>query len=119
MSGVFGIHQNVEKVSKQIDDYYSLFDNSKQSTPENEEKRKKNYFQLTTNYYELATDFYEYGWGESFHFGPRHKNEGFGQSIARAEMYLAMRLGLKPKMKVLDVGCGVGGPMREIARFSG
>jgi hypothetical protein len=22
-------------------------------------------------------------------------------------------------MKVLDVGCGVGGPMREIARFSG
>jgi len=28
-------------------------------------------------------------------------------------------LGLKPGMKVLDVGCGVGGPMRAIARFSG
>jgi sterol 24-C-methyltransferase len=120
--GVFGLHQNVggsTKVSKTIDDYYSLFDNSTKSTPENEEKRKQNYFQLTTNYYELATDFYEYGWGESFHFAPRHRLESFSQSIARAEMYLAMRLGLKPGMKVLDVGCGVGGPMREIARFSG
>merc|ERR1712000_448959 len=26
--------------------------------------------------------------------------------------------GLKPGMKVLDVGCGVGGPAREIARFA-
>ena len=25
---------------------------------------------------------------------------------------------LKPKMRVLDVGCGVGGPAREIARFA-
>ncbi|GMF08395.1 unnamed protein product [Ambrosiozyma monospora] len=27
-------------------------------------------------------------------------------------------MGLRPGMKVLDVGCGVGGPAREIARFS-
>lgn len=27
-------------------------------------------------------------------------------------------MNLKPGMKVLDVGCGVGGPAREIARFS-
>ena len=28
-------------------------------------------------------------------------------------------LGLRPGMRVLDLGCGVGGPLREIARFSG
>jgi len=27
-------------------------------------------------------------------------------------------MGLKPKMRVLDVGCGVAGPAREIARFA-
>lgn len=30
-----------------------------------------------------------------------------------------MLMGLKPGMKVLDVGCGVGGPAREIAKFVG
>jgi sterol 24-C-methyltransferase len=28
-------------------------------------------------------------------------------------------MGLRDNMKVLDVGCGVGGPAREISKFSG
>lgn len=28
-------------------------------------------------------------------------------------------MGLRQGMKVLDVGCGVGGPAREIAKFTG
>ncbi|MCU1278271.1 MAG: cycloartenol-C-24-methyltransferase [bacterium] len=83
------------------------------------EVRKSNYMRMVNDYYNLVTDFYEFGWGQSFHFAPQHKGESFEASIARHELYLALRLGLKPGMKVLDVGCGVGGPMRAIARFSG
>lgn len=37
----------------------------------------------------------------------------------RHEYYLAGRLGVKPGDKVLDCGCGIGGPYRNIANFSG
>ena len=80
--------------------------------------RKSNYSQMVNDYYDLVTDFYEYGWGQSFHFAPRHKGEAFHASLARHELYLAHQLHLHAGMKVLDVGCGVGGPMRAIARFS-
>jgi len=29
-----------------------------------------------------------------------------------------MKIGIQAGMKVLDVGCGVGGPAREIAKFT-
>ncbi|KAJ8900153.1 hypothetical protein K2173_024793 [Erythroxylum novogranatense] len=83
-----------------------------------EETRRANYADLTNKYYDLATSFYEYGWGESFHTAPRFKGESFRESIKRYEHFLALQLGLKPGQKVLDVGCGIGGPLREISRFS-
>ncbi|XP_078430019.1 sterol methyltransferase 1 [Wolffia australiana] len=83
-----------------------------------EEARKNNYTDLVNKYYDLATSFYEYGWGESFHFGHRWNGESLRESLKRHEHFLALQLGLKPGMKVLDVGCGIGGPLREIARFS-
>ncbi|MCB9554475.1 MAG: methyltransferase domain-containing protein [Deltaproteobacteria bacterium] len=81
--------------------------------------RKANYTTLVNQYYDLATDFYEFGWGQSFHFFTRNRGERFKQAIARHERFLADTLGLDSQMCVLDIGCGVGGPMREIARYSG
>ena len=69
-------------------------------------------------YYDLVTDFFEYGWGRSFHFAPRVPGESFEESLARHERYLAQVLELGPGMVVADVGCGVGGPLMEIARAS-
>ncbi|KAJ0982307.1 hypothetical protein J5N97_010562 [Dioscorea zingiberensis] len=83
-----------------------------------DDTRKTNYSDMVNKYYDLATSFYEYGWGESFHFAHRWNGESLRESIKRHEHYLALQLGLKPGMKVLDVGCGIGGPLREIARFS-
>eukprot|EP01060_Flectonema_neradi_P029305 TRINITY_DN400_c3_g1_i1.p1 TRINITY_DN400_c3_g1~~TRINITY_DN400_c3_g1_i1.p1 ORF type:complete len:359 (+),score=86.76 TRINITY_DN400_c3_g1_i1:66-1142(+) len=75
--------------------------------------------EMVNQYYNMATDFYEYGWGQSFHFAHTMKDEGHHESIARHEDRLATELGLKAGKKVIDCGCGVGGPAREVARFSG
>ena len=104
-----------------VDEYFKHWDN-KSSTTETEETRKARrdeYATLTRHYYNLATDLYEYGWGQSFHFSRYSKGEAFKQATARHEHYLALKMNLQENMRVLDVGCGVGGPAREIAKFSG
>ena len=70
-------------------------------------------------YYDLVTDFYEYGWGRSFHFAPRLPGESFKASLVRHEHHIADAIGLGPGMVAADIGCGVGGSLLEIARFSG
>jgi sterol 24-C-methyltransferase len=83
-------------------------------------ERNKEYKSLVNSYYDLATLFYEAGWGQSFHFANRYSFESFAESIRRHEYYLASKLGVSGNgadIKVLDVGCGIGGPMRNITRF--
>lgn len=70
-------------------------------------------------YYNLVTDFYEYGWGRSFHFAPRERGESFKESLIRHERNLADALKLRPNMLVADLGCGIGGPLLEIAGYTG
>lgn len=84
-----------------------------------ERRRLEDYNESTHSYYNVVTDFYEYGWGSSFHFSRFYKGESFAASVARHEHYLAYKAGIKENDLVLDVGCGVGGPARAIARFTG
>ena len=81
--------------------------------------RRESYRSFVNHYYDLVTDFYEFGWGRSFHFAPRRRGESFQASQRRHQRFLADRLSLKPGMLVLDVGCGVGGPMGALARDTG
>ncbi|GJC83302.1 sterol 24-C-methyltransferase erg-4 [Colletotrichum liriopes] len=122
------------------DEYFSHWDNksAQKETKEDRDARTADYASLTrqlvfetplemvisannmnNRYYNLATDFYEYGFGQSFHFCRAAAGESFKQGIARHEHYLAHVIDIKKDMKVLDVGCGVGGPAREIAKFTG
>jgi len=105
-----------DQVKREVDSYMKLYEDDQGDG--GVEKRKQNYETLANSFYDLVTNFYEYGWGQSFHFAPRHKWESFEASIARHEMYLAHRLRLAKGQTALDVGCGVGGPARCIARFS-
>ena len=83
------------------------------------DRKKERYESLVNHYYDLVTDFYEFGWGSSFHFAPRRRGESFKASQLRHQLFLADQLTLQPGMQVLDVGCGVGGPMAALASHSG
>jgi len=110
-----------EQVPGVVESYSALHndDNDADQNEAPERKRKDNYQQLVTSYYDLVTDFYEYGWGDCFHFCAAFKSESFREAILRHDHNIALQMGIKRYQHVLDVGCGVGGPMRNIARFSG
>jgi len=111
---VFLSSLNKSEKHGKIDGYNNQYDDTKSA-----EDRNQDYANLVDSYYDLATEFYEWGWGTSFHFADRREGESFQQSILRHEYYLAGRLGVGKGATVLDCGCGIGGPARNIARFTG
>ena len=70
-------------------------------------------------YYDLCTEFMVFGWGDSLHFAPLSPRESLEESVIRHQRLMVSRLELHPGMKVVDVGCGIGGPMRRVAREAG
>jgi len=81
-----------------------------------EVERQEHYKRLVLNYYNLSTVFYEWGWGPAFHFAIWKPHETFEQSILRHQLELVEKLNMGPGVKVLDVGCGIGGPTRNLAK---
>jgi sterol 24-C-methyltransferase len=70
-------------------------------------------------FYDLVTDFYEYGWGQCFHFGVMRRGDTLQAALDRHEDWLASATGLTQGSRALDLGCGVGGPMRHLAATTG
>jgi len=93
--------------------------NSTQVTEKERREREKNAGNLNEAYYDFITDHYQSGWGDKFHFCGYQPGESWDAAQARHEHYLAFMIGIKPGMRVLDLGCGIGGPAREIAIFTG
>ena len=70
-------------------------------------------------YYDLCSGFMVWGWGESLHFAPLAPHESLEASKVRHQRLMISKLEMQPGMTVIDVGCGVGGPMRRVAREAG
>lgn len=75
--------------------------------------------ETVNDYYDLCHDFMEYGWSDSLHFAPLTPGESVEDSIVRHQRLMIEKLQLREGLTVVDVGCGVGGPMRRVARESG
>lgn len=114
MSALLSKNNNAQQEA--VNKYLRLWDGK--TDKDAEERRLEDYNESTHSYYNVVTDFYEYGWGSSFHFCRFYKGENFQAAVARHEHYLAHMAEIKQGDLVLDVGCGVGGPAREIARFT-
>ena len=72
-----------------------------------------------TEYYDLCSELMVFGWGESLHFAPLSPGESLKDSKIRHQRQMIARLELREGMTVADIGCGIGGPMRRVAREAG
>jgi len=81
--------------------------------------RVAQYKPLVRIYYDRLTDVYRRSWGESFHFALFSSTESLPEAIVSTEQMIAEEGGFGPDTKVLDVGCGIGGPALNIAQYSG
>ena len=70
-------------------------------------------------YYNLCSDFMVFGWSESLHFAPLSPTETLEESQIRHQRQMISRLELREGMKAIDVGCGLGGPLRRVVREAG
>ena len=70
-------------------------------------------------YYDLCSEFMVFGWSESLHFAPLSSRESLEESQMRHQRLMIDKLDLSEGMAVVDIGCGIGGPMRRVVREAG
>lgn len=107
-------HLSSESAPAVVNHYTGFFDKKTDV-----KEREKNATDMVSSFYELVTDFYEYGYGECFHFFPVYDSQSFKESLIEYEKELAKALNVQPGNTLLDIGCGIGGPGRIIARQTG
>ena len=110
-SSLFGDLSN-DEISSVANEYRQIYESG-------EKHRKETYQKYVNHYYDLVTGLFEFVWGRSFHFAPRQLGESLKASKCRYQHFIADQMSLKPGMHILDVGCGIGVPMIELAHYSG
>lgn len=76
--------------------------------------------ELVNSYYRLCIPFYREFLGDHWHTGFYESEGAIGpRDQLRMEALVARSAGIDADSRVLDVGCGVGGPARHVARSTG
>ncbi|EME26340.1 sterol 24-C-methyltransferase [Galdieria sulphuraria] len=101
-----------------IEEYSTFYQHGCESVEDRERRQSDKGKQMISSFYNLVSDFYEYGWAQSFHFAYLQKDEPFACGLQRYEYVLPLRMKVHPGSHLLDLGCGIGGPLRNIARFA-
>lgn len=82
-------------------------------------RRQERYTAMLPEFYDLVTQPYRTNWADSFHLPPFTGQFGLAEALRRHEHKLARDAGFVPGMRILDIGCGIGGPALSIAAASG
>lgn len=109
---------DAKKVKDTVKEYYGEY-NTLERGKGAVMKESQKVADLVDKFYSLVTDLYEWGWGQSFHFARKLPNRDWSASEVAHEAWAAATIRLGPGKTALDVGCGVGGPMRTVASVSG
>ena len=107
-----------DRLHDALADFHRLGDDVR-ARPHDDPYRIREQTRLVSRFYDVVTRFYEFGWGATFHFSPRRPGESLKASQRRHDEGLGKLLRLRPGMRVADVGCGVGGPLVNIAEATG
>lgn len=99
-----------------VEHFGDRFDRMGQADASN---RDGDFTETVNDYYDLCSEFMQFGWSESLHFAPLTREESLEESQVRHQRLMIEKLKLREGMAVVDVGCGVGGPMRRVVRESG
>ena len=92
------------------------FDRSRMAGPDSD---SYDHSETVNDYYDLCSEFMQFGWNESLHFAPLKPEETLEEAIVNHQRMMIRQLRLQEGMRVVDIGCGLGGPMRRVARESG
>ena len=103
-------------IARRVQDFESWME---RATPEAVDSGDYDHAQLVKDYYDLYSELMVWSWGESLHFAPLAPNETLEDSKIRYQRLMIDKLDLQQGMTVVDVGCGIGGPMRRVVREAG
>ena len=92
---------------------------TERASAENATSKDYDHAETVKEYYDLCGEFMVFGWGESLHFAPLSPLESLEDSKVRHQRLMIDKLELREGMAVVDVGCGIGGPMRRVVREAG